>query len=212
MSFKTIAQFCACAYEEKDISFADMGVHNFEYVTSESNRNDPQCYVFQLGDFKYFIFRGTSSFIDFVRDVSFRKKDILFDTSQKVFCHSGFLKEYMSIRDKLLKYAFPSENIIIAGHSLGGAMANLMAYDLADNFLEHSFYVYTFGCPKMFNCKGVDVFSNICANSFNFVNKLDIVTWLPFGYPPLPKIKLTNYGHNIHNYISMFEKHSQTYA
>ena len=81
----------------------------------------------------------------------------------KAFVHRGFQLQYVSLRDELrqtvseyLENVNPSE-ILITGHSLGGALANLCAIDLTFNKINFEsddikpIKVITFGAPKVGN-------------------------------------------------------------
>jgi hypothetical protein len=80
--------------------------------------------------------------------------------------HSGFLKAYMSIRDKVLNeillnlYKSYNVRVICIGHSLGGALASLCQADMmaySDNV--HSI---TFGAPALFSKKSAKQFDRHC--------------------------------------------------
>ena len=96
--------------------------------------------------------------------------------------HSGFMNSYTSVRERLLKHItsdklrligkFLSTGISLVkflGHSLGGALATLLAGDI----FEHQPILRTFGCP----CVGNDSFTSFIdariADSKRFTIKLD---------------------------------------
>ena len=56
----------------------------------------------------------------------------------------GLLK---AIEDALAGY--PEYEVIFTGHSLGGAVANLAAFDFANARHYRSFRLYTFGQPRV---------------------------------------------------------------
>jgi len=106
--------------------------------------------------------------------------------------HSGFLEVFNSVQDKVipavqsLMSKYPSYNVNIIGQSLGGALANLLAQNLArKNTLRH-FNLFTYGEPRVGNpafALSTDALTNLRAH--RLVNSDDIVPHRPgsiFGY------------------------------
>jgi len=98
--------------------------------------------------------------------------------------HSGFYKLYMSIQEKLHEALkkYPSSTLFITGHSLGGALANLCAYDLASSF--KNMIVYTFAAPRLGNLAFASAYDNMISksNSYRIFNTEDVVPDTP---PPI---------------------------
>lgn len=105
--------------------------------------------------------------------------------------HSGFYDRFNEIKTPaitLLKKAqkkLPNGDIIISGHSMGGAVATLFASYLKELNI-HPRFVYTYGSPRV----GDKTFSKYVDNQFGenlvrIMNDWDMVTDLPplaFGY------------------------------
>jgi predicted lipase len=101
--------------------------------------------------------------------------------------HSGFYDRFREIRDptvRLLKKAreeLPNGDIIISGHSMGGAIATLFGSYLTENEKELMPYqVYTYGSPRVGNRE----FSNYVDQQLGdrllrIMNEFDMVTDLP---------------------------------
>ena len=72
--------------------------------------------------------------------------------------------------------------IFVCGHSRGAAAANLLGVLLDDNgFNNGDLYVYTYATPNTIKSEYDGAYNNV----FNFINRKDIVTYLPpeyFGY------------------------------
>lgn len=88
-----------------------------------------------------------------------------FRTNVEQYCqgcevHSGFLNQYLPIKDKIrtallnLKNKHPNAEIAILGHSLGAALATLAFLDLYDEVKPD--YFYTYGLPRVGNQAFVD--------------------------------------------------------
>ena len=103
--------------------------------------------------------------------------------------HKGFLDQYLAIQDELISKTaayiekFKPEKILITGHSLGGALANLCAVDFFDRLetKERSkIRCITFGAPKPGDAMFCAVFRENVPNSHRLV--------LP--YDPIPKVRI----------------------
>ena len=130
-------------------------------------------------------FRGTTDERDLKTDFNFFKTSSPFG---KV--HKGFYKSLTSIYDEILREikqipSWESKSIYISGHSLGGALAQLMARKLVHDGIAVD-YVFTFGSPRVGNGKFARKYNKYFKkNSFRFVNNNDGVVFLPprlFGY------------------------------
>jgi predicted lipase len=69
--------------------------------------------------------------------------------------------------------------VIFTGHSLGGAIANLAAFDFANARHHRSFRLYTFGQPRVGDEKYANAVSTAISNHFRVVHKKDIVPHKP---------------------------------
>jgi hypothetical protein len=74
----------------------------------------------------------------------------------------------------------PAQTIVVTGHSLGGAVANLYAYRLAKRCPEVNVQCYTFGSPRVGNiayAKACDAMPNL--THIRTKNEGDLVTMIP---------------------------------
>eukprot|EP00760_Papus_ankaliazontas_P023216 PhM_4_TR1988/c0_g2_i1/m.68940 len=100
--------------------------------------------------------------------------------------HTGFLMAYRAIKDELLPSVqeaiaeHPGKEVIVTGHSLGGALATFAAYDIK-RFLRVEPTVYTFGAPRVGNDTFAQMYDAMVPNTFRVVNESDIVTSIPFS-------------------------------
>jgi hypothetical protein len=76
-------------------------------------------------------------------------------------------------------------SLTICGHSLGGALATLLALDLAANGAPpfNNPTVYTYASPKTGDPSFVSAYNRVVPNTFRIANRLDVVPKLPL--PPL---------------------------
>ena len=72
-------------------------------------------------------------------------------------------------------------NITITGHSLGAALATLLAMDMAVN-TKLAVGLYTLASPRVGDLTFHNVFNHVVPNAYRIANRLDVVTKTP---PPL---------------------------
>ena len=84
------------------------------------------------------------------------------DTDAKV--HTGFYEQFIALKptieailEDILKDNSVDE-ILITGHSLGGAVSSMFGASLPTKFEGQNFRVVTFGCPKPGNSKFRELF------------------------------------------------------
>jgi len=94
--------------------------------------------------------------------------------------HSGFLEAYELAREHIHKITSGESNIVICGHSLGGAIAVLCALDLKLKNPHKSISAYTYGKPRVGN-KHFRNFINkgLKKSLFRVVYSADMVTRVP---------------------------------
>ncbi len=129
---------------------------------------------------QYLSFRGTANLENALVDLDVSLK---LDTDLNIQLHQGFggaaKAAYTDVKSKLDK----SQPVIVTGHSLGGAVAVIMAmYLQRDGFLLQK--VITFGQPKVTNVSGADAFANLPL--IRVVTPKDIVPLVP----PLSPLQL----------------------
>lgn len=105
--------------------------------------------------------------------------------------HQGFWMAYESIREELLKdleecfQEVPTrKRLLCAGHSLGGALATLIAFDarLVLGMSEENVSLVTFGSPKVGNRAFARRFNAVLLDNFRIVNHSDAITNVPKTY------------------------------
>jgi len=134
----------------------------------------------------YIVFTGTVNGCMVVSDLDYRQTtlDKLPNSTPDIKAHRGFYHAYISIRDKLVatvkKYLHLQPQIVITGHSLGGALSQICAYDLAYYEPIH----YSFASPMVFNPVGAIAFDKFVKHSHRVANLSDLVIVAPLPVMP----------------------------
>lgn len=139
-------------------------------------------------------FEGTKSVKDFLVDFCFFTSKVeAFDGADwKV--HKGFKDAYYSVRDKVLDKVYNlmeghDYDILVEGHSLGGAMAIIAAEDIGWHFKKKVTLV-TWGAPRpIVNNEGLEIIKDyLTDDSYNFEYSSDTVPLLPWFYKKNPAV------------------------
>lgn len=134
-------------------------------------------------------FRGTVTDKDCIADAEIFQTGFAFAPG-RLRTHDGFTAVYRSLRDKVMEAlgAIPPEvPLYVAGHSLGGALATLLALDVAVNLPPRKPAVYTFASPRVGSPLFVTAFNREIDSSLRVVNVHDLVPRLPPVFIPLPR-------------------------
>lgn len=165
----------------------------------------------------FIVFTGTYNSCLIGVDMEHAQNEIpnLLTYSSGMKAHRGIYAAYQSIRPKLLgivKHYIDTRkaSIIITGHSLGGALSQLCALDLAYYSPLH----YSFGSPLIFNPSAAQVFNKFVTKSYRIANLSDLITLSPLPVMPNKDAfchvgKLIHFQRNLGDYIA---NHSRAYA
>lgn len=139
--------------------------------------------------------KGTDNFEDVLTDLNIH---LCTFEGQKYHAHRGFVEDYELAKAKVLDAVHAaSTRVVVTGHSLGGAVATLLAVSIREAFPTLPLSVYTFGSPKVC-CKALAKHHNrIVSESFRFVNDRDLVPRVPaWGFTHVAgRIHLLDSGH-----------------
>ena len=151
------------------------------------------CQADKTGDVAIAI-RGTEGILEWIHDAEFLQVPCPF-LAGAGHTEDGFTDMYESLRtgaqqdsptvvNALAKLQFPQPvgSLTICGHSLGGALATLLALDVAANTTFSGPAVYTYGSPRTGDSLFASTYDQVVKNSSRIANRLDIVPALP---PPL---------------------------
>ena len=136
----------------------------------------------------YIAIRGTSNVWEWIQDCKFLPKPFP-RVPGAGYTEDGFTDMYMSMSMSPNPHAgdfiadiyalCPAKaNITVAGHSLGAALATLLALDLAAHAPEQDssgIALYTLASPRVGDLSFMRLFNHVVANAYRIDNRLDIV-------------------------------------
>jgi len=180
--FTSVANYIGSfiSYTQKSIAYvdlADMKTSKFIYFPGDQNpfgifsTIDADQNTLILG------FRGTQTTSDLFEDSHIRQNTFEFGGN----VHQGFLNVYNSIKDQITSVLknFTGTTLIITGHSLGSAVAVLIAINIFNNFPNLNIALITFACPRIGDLSFASNIDQKIPLHFTFRNESDIVPNLP---------------------------------
>jgi predicted lipase len=129
-------------------------------------------------------FRGTCDYDNIMTDTNFIKTRPYPDWPS-LEVHRGFYNSYSSISTTIIKGVMdslllcPMCRIAIIGHSLGGAVATLAAFDLSVIANPKHLYVFTYGSPRVGNQYFAQIYGERVKSTWRFVHAADPIPHLP---------------------------------
>ncbi|KAL6970315.1 hypothetical protein U1Q18_030014 [Sarracenia purpurea var. burkii] len=147
-------------------------------------------------------FRGThgNSIQNWIEDLYWKQLDLNYPGLPDAMVHHGFYFAYhnTTVRPGIVnavrraKELYGDINVMVTGHSMGGAMAAFCGLDLVVNNKIHNVQVVTFGQPRIGNAAFASYYSLLVPNTIRVTNDHDIVPHLP---PYYPRLKQKTYHH-----------------
>jgi len=173
-----------------------------------NNSTNNLLWFFETKSHLHIIYRGTefNSFDNWQKNLQIKQEpyNSITMNCHNCYIHNGFNEMYSSVSTPFLNIFYPyllnsNKNIIISGHSLGGALSTLLYLELSlyQQINPNRMFLYTYGSPRVGNIDFVSFFyqNSLIKNSFRYVNNKDPIPHLP------PAIKYTH----IHNEIWLLE-------
>lgn len=141
------------------------------------------------------VFRGSDDRNDWMFDLKITKQHL----NKNIYVHEGFYQQlhlnnnFLNLKNKLLELLknYNDYELIITGHSLGGALATLFGYLLSKEIMCE-IKIISFASPRVGNYYfKKDFDETLHINHYRITNNRDIVTCAPM-------IKYNHVGKNIH--------------
>jgi hypothetical protein len=181
---------CCASYNEEAVKSAFKECEFTEirtYYYSVPKEDSASLCVARRGDNIFIVFRGTEG-----EEWYSNFRTGLGDT------HQGYAEAVESLMPVLREYINSNCNLLLTGHSRGGALANLLASQLIKQGRDNVF-CYTFACPNV-TVKG-DVYSSRFSNIHNFIYEEDFI----------PNCPLSQWGYNRYGNSIVFKAQEINY-
>jgi hypothetical protein len=135
--------------------------------------------------------RGTHGVHEWIHDVLYETVPCPF-LAEAGHTEDGFTDMYMSLRVTAeheskrlvdfvaaMEFPRPMKSLTVCGHSLGAALATLLALDLVANTRYKDLALYNFASPRAGDEKFAEVFNRLVPNTYRIANRKDLVTEIP---------------------------------
>lgn len=140
-------------------------------------------YLLKSAKSNIIIFRGTQEPEEWIANIDAQQADYQTDKPSLGKVHQGFYslyaKQLAQPIHRAIKQLDPATPCYLTGHSLGGAMAALAAYDIALKFprFRKQIKMYGYAYPRVGDPTFAKSFNSLIPNSYRIVNYADS-TWL----------------------------------
>lgn len=185
-----LARLCEVVYEDEPVLRRLFGKGLVKLFEKKEDKDvDTQVAILQsekMPECLLIVFRGTQEKTDFITDIDARKtrlgKTIYRGKMEDMYVHDGFLEAYEAVRTQIVDHVKTTSNsrIVVAGHSLGGALATLCSHDLSKLFPNRMISCVTYGSPRVGDNVFKADFERTVRGAYRFVNGVDLVTKVPF--------------------------------
>ena len=108
------------------------------------------------------------------------------DSDASVMVHKGFYEIYKNIKDEIERrnIQFNNDTIVFSGHSLGSAIAILLALHYKNKLKTQNVVAVTLAGPRVGNQGFTQLVKNSRINIYRLVNSSDIIPQVPVGIIP----------------------------
>lgn len=177
----SIATVACQAYNTDNVIEAPIGFKMISFM--DIAEHDTQCYIFKRRNRLLVAFRGTQEIGDFITDLKFGKTRFTVQCSEGKI-HRGFNQAYKDVQvrlhELLHRYSPYIDEMIFTGHSLGGALATIAAYDFKlTNGNKIKCRCITLGSPRVGDRAFTKHFDSIIDESTRVVNNGDPIPQFP---------------------------------
>lgn len=131
------------------------------------------------------VMRGTISTQEWLNNLNYQQTKFHSVDDTYGMIHSGFRDIYKGIRANYRAYIneFDEDaDIYLVGHSLGAALSQIGALDIAVKYPERAdkLQVYAYAPPRVGNQTFVEQYNRLVPTSYRIVNICDLVPYIPF--------------------------------
>ena len=199
------ASLAVLAYsKQEEIKWDEYGLELIKWIHNE--KSDTQGFVATKDKTIYVVWRGSESKKDFQNDASIDKVPFIND-GEKVhigfkYCWESVLDDtYNAIDTALENLQGEATDIVVSGHSLGGAVATLYAHSIKKHYPHYNVKATTIGSPRVGNKVFKDNYDNSNIDTLRIVHNNDLVTHTPYirFYHVNYQVRLDTNGNRLEN-------------
>ena len=199
------AKLAVLAYSNQDqIIWDDYGLELVKWI--EHKKSDTQGFVAIKDKSIYVVWRGSESKKDFQNDASIDKVPFI-NEGEKVhigfkYCWESVVGDtYNAIDTALENLQGEAIDIIVSGHSLGGAVATLYAYSIKNHYPHYNVKSLTIGSPRVGNKVFKENYDKSGIDTLRIVHNNDLVTHTPYirFYHVNYQVRLDTNGNKLQN-------------
>ena len=183
-----ISQSTYCLNEEsKNNNWECMTCNeNNIYIDLLSQYNELVVFGYNIDYEQIFIsFRGSTNIPNWINNIKFTQIQPYNNTNISV--EKGFYNIFKNLKDEVIdtlnniKLKYKTEKILITGHSLGGALSTLLAFEMLyiNNYNANDIILITFGSPRVGNEEFTTLINNYHIYSNRITHYYDIVPHIP---------------------------------
>ena len=178
------ASLAVLAYSKQEqIKWNEYGLELVSWI--ENKKSDTQGFVATRDKAIYVVWRGSESKKDFQNDASIDKVPFLND-GEKVhigfkYCWESVVGDtYDAIDTALENLQGETTDIVVCGHSLGGAVATLYAHSIKKHYPHYNVKCVTIGSPRVGNKTFKENYDSYEIDTLRIVHNNDLVTHTPY--------------------------------
>jgi hypothetical protein len=199
------AKLAVLAYsKQEEIKWDEYGLELVKWI--ENKKSDTQGFVATKDTTIYVVWRGSESKKDFQNDASIDKVPFLND-GEKVhigfkYCWESVVGDtYDAIDTALENLQGETTDIVVSGHSLGGAVATLYAHSIKKHYPHYNVKATTIGSPRVGNKVFKENYDNSNIDTLRIVHNNDLVTHTPYirFYHVNYQVRLDTNGNRLKN-------------
>ena len=178
------ASLAVLAYSKQEqIKWNEYGLELVSWI--ENKKSDTQGFVATRDKAIYVVWRGSESKKDFQNDASIDKVPFIND-GEKVhigfkYCWESVVGDtYDAIDTAIENLQGETTDIVVCGHSLGGAVATLYAHSIKKHYPHYNVKCVTIGSPRVGNKTFKDNYDSYEIDTLRVVHNNDLVTHTPY--------------------------------
>ena len=178
------ASLAILAYSKQEqIKWNEYGLELVSWI--ENKKSDTQGFVATRDKAIYVVWRGSESKKDFQNDASIDKVPFIND-GEKVhigfkYCWESVVGDtYDAIDTAIENLQGETTDIVVCGHSLGGAVATLYAHSIKKHYPHYNIKCVTIGSPRVGNKRFKDNYDSYEIDTLRVVHNNDLVTHTPY--------------------------------